>query len=35
MMNKTTLVYVAVFLAGVVLANRVRSLPMGDKIPSL
>jgi hypothetical protein len=35
MFDKRTLIYVAVFLAGVVLANKVRSLPMGDKIPSL
>lgn len=36
MFDKKTLIYVAVFLAGVVLANRVRTLPVvGDKIPSL
>lgn len=35
MFDKKTLVYVAVFLAGVILANKVRSLPMGDKIPSV
>jgi hypothetical protein len=34
-MNKKTLVYVAVFLAGVVLAGRVRALPMLDKLPTL
>lgn len=34
-MNKTTMIYVAVFLAGVVLAGKVRSLPLGDKLPSL
>jgi hypothetical protein len=33
--KKTTLIYVAVFLAGVVLAGKVRSLPFGDKLPSL
>jgi hypothetical protein len=34
-MNKKTLIYVAVFLAGVVLAGRVRSLPVLDKLPTL
>lgn len=35
-MNKQTLIYAAVFLAGVVLANRVKSLPVvGGYIPSL
>lgn len=26
---------VAVFVAGVVLANRVRSLPLGNKLPAI
>lgn len=34
-MNKKTLIYVGLFLAGVVLAGRVRSLPLGDKLPSV
>jgi len=35
-MKKQHLVYVGVFLAGVVLAGRVRSLPVvGAKIPAL
>lgn len=34
-MNKTTMIYVAVFLAGVVLAGKVRSLPVLDKLPSV
>lgn len=34
-MNKSTLVYVAVFLAGVVLAGKVRSLPVLNKLPAL
>lgn len=35
-MNKTHLIYLAVFLAGVVLAGKVRSLPVvGSKLPSL
>jgi hypothetical protein len=33
--KKSTLVYVAVFLAGVVLASRVRALPLLDKLPTL
>jgi hypothetical protein len=34
-MSKTTLIYVGIFIAGVILAGRVRSLPLGDKIPAL
>lgn len=34
-MNKKTLIYVAVFLAGVVLASRVRALPLMDKLPTI
>jgi hypothetical protein len=34
-MSKTTLIYVGLFLAGVVLAGRVRALPLGNKIPTL
>jgi hypothetical protein len=34
-MKKSTLIYVAVFLAGVVLAGRVRALPVLDKLPTL
>jgi hypothetical protein len=34
-MSSKTMVYVAVFLAGVVLAGRVRGLPLLDKLPSL
>ena len=33
--KKSVLIYAAVFLAGVVLANRVRALPGGSKLPSL
>lgn len=33
-MNKW-LVYGGIFLAGVVLASRVRSLPLGSKLPTL
>jgi hypothetical protein len=32
--NKKTLMYVAVFIAGVVLAGKVRQLPLLDKLPS-
>lgn len=35
MPSKRTLVYVAVFLAGVVLAQRVRALPGGNMLPSI
>ena len=34
-MNKKWLVYGAIFLAGVVLAPKVRSLPGLDKLPSI
>lgn len=35
-MSKTTMLYyAAVFLAGVVLAGKVRALPFGDKLPTL
>lgn len=32
-MNKKWLIYGGIFLAGVVLSNKVRQLPLGDKIP--
>jgi hypothetical protein len=32
---KKYLPYVIAFLAGVVLAGKVRSLPLGDKLPSI
>lgn len=35
MPNKKTLIYVGVFLAGVVLAGKVRSLPLLNKLPTL
>lgn len=34
-MNKKWLMYGALILAGVVLANRIRALPGGSKLPSL
>jgi hypothetical protein len=35
-MNKSHLIYVAVFLAGVILAGKVRALPVvGSKIPTV
>jgi hypothetical protein len=34
-MNKSHLMYAALFLAGVVLASRVRALPVLAKLPSL
>jgi len=34
-MKKEHLVYVAVFLAGVVLASKVRALPVLNKLPSV
>ncbi len=34
-MNKTHLMYAALFLAGVVLAGRVRALPLLNKLPAL
>jgi hypothetical protein len=35
MFSKKTLMYAGIFLAGVVLASRVRSLPLLDKLPTL
>lgn len=35
MPSKKVLTYAAVFVAGVVLANKVRTLPVGNKLPSL
>ena len=35
MKMKTVAVYLAVFLAGVMLANRVRNLPGGKSLPTL
>jgi hypothetical protein len=34
-MNKSHLIYVAVFLAGVILAGKVRTLPVLSKLPSV
>jgi len=34
-MNKTTMMYLAFFLAGVVLASKVRSLPVLSSLPTL
>lgn len=34
-MSKKTLVYVAVFLAGVMLASQVRGLPLLNKLPTI
>ena len=34
-MEKKHLIYVVVFLAGVVLADKVRSLPVLSKLPSV
>lgn len=34
-MNKTTMIYLALFLAGVVLADKVRGLPVLNKLPSI
>lgn len=34
-MNKSHLIYVAIFLAGVVLAGKVRGLPGLNKLPSV
>lgn len=34
-MNKTHLIYIAVFLAGVMLADKVRALPVISKLPSV
>lgn len=34
-MNKQTLIYVIVFLAGVVAAGKVRTLPVLNKLPTI
>lgn len=34
-MNKTTIMYIAIFLAGVILADKVRTLPVINKLPSV
>lgn len=34
-MNQKYLIYAAVFLAGVVLANKVRTLPVLNKLPTV
>jgi hypothetical protein len=34
MFNQKTLIYVGIFLAGVVLAGKVRTLPVLNKLPS-
>lgn len=34
-MDKKTMMYVALFLAGVILADKVRRLPVLDKLPSI
>jgi hypothetical protein len=34
-MHSKALIYVALVLAGVIFADKIRSLPMGNKIPSL
>ncbi len=34
-MNKSTMMYALAFLAGVVLASKVRSLPLLSKLPTL
>jgi hypothetical protein len=34
-MNKKYIVYAVIFLAGVVLADKVRSLPVVNKLPTL
>jgi hypothetical protein len=34
-MNKQTLTYIAVFLAGVILASKVRGLPGLSKLPTV
>jgi hypothetical protein len=35
MPSKKVLTYGAIFLAGVILANRVKTLPGGNKLPSV
>jgi len=34
-MNKTYITYALIFLAGVLLAEKVRSLPLGNKLPTV
>jgi hypothetical protein len=34
-MNKSTMTYVALFLLGVILAPKVRSLPLLSKLPTI
>jgi hypothetical protein len=34
-MNKSTIIYVVIFLAGVMLADKVRTLPVINKLPSV
>lgn len=34
-MNKTTIIYLVLFVAGVVLADKVRQLPLANKLPTL
>lgn len=34
-MNKQYLIYAAIFLAGVILAGKVRTLPVVSKLPSV
>lgn len=34
-MNKQHLIYIGIFLAGVVLADKVRSLPVLSKLPAI
>lgn len=35
MPSKKVLIYVAIFLAGVIVADKVRSLPLVNKLPTL
>lgn len=35
MVDKKTLIYIALFLAGVVLADKVRGLPVLNKLPTV
>ena len=34
-MNKQTLIYLAVFIAGVITASKVRTLPVLSKLPTI
>jgi hypothetical protein len=34
-MNKSTMIYIAIFFAGVMLADKVRALPIVNKLPSI